>query len=856
MNKQELAARIWETANNMRSKIEANEYKDYILGFIFYKFLSEQEETKLKSVGWQEDAMKDDLYETNNEVVKFCQAELGYFIGYENLFSTWLSKGSDFDVSNIRDALSAFNRLINEDYKKLFENIFHILETGLTKLGDNAGSQTKAIRKLIELINPIPMDNQQGYDVLGFIYEYLISMFAANAGKKAGEFYTPHEVSIVMSQIVANHLKDRKKIQIYDPTSGSGSLLINIGKSISKYRDDTSQIQYYAQELKESTYTLTRMNLIMRGIRTENIKARNGDTLADDWPYFDDNNKELTYDPLFVDAVVSNPPYSQKWEPKEDKRFDGYGKAPKSKADYAFLLHDLYHLNSQGIMTIVLPHGVLFRGNEEREIRKNLVEKDNISAIIGLPANIFFGTGIPTIIMVLQKDRTDNDILIVDASKGFEKVGKSNKLRSSDIKKIVDTVINRKTIDKYSRLVSKKEIRENDYNLNIPRYIDSSKKNESYDIYALMFGGVPNKEIDEFEMYWKAFPNLRKQIFKTLNEEYSEFITDELKNIVENSVDLIEYKEKFKNSFNGLESLLYSTLIENISCLNEAQEESEIADEVFRRLEKYELIDNYEAYQKLDDCWRTIAVDSEIIKTEGLKVINQVDPNIVLTKKDGKDVEEQKGWRGHILPFELVQQKFLKEDIDLQKQQESELEKVTNQLGEIFDSLAEEDMIAEGDCFNKDFSKFIKQGVSKFVKSLKGQTITDTESFEYKMIEVDKLLCEEANYKKALKDLTGNITKQTIDLMIGMSQENQFEMLGEKWIKPILESFNTLIVDVVDNFISQLKKLYKKYEATLTKIDTEITTAECELANLIEELECNEFDKKGLEEFQKLLRRE
>lgn len=508
MNKQELAARIWASANNMRSKIEANEYKDYILGFIFYKFLSDKEENSLKNGGWDDDSLKDYLVEDDNkdhqDLVKYCKKNFGYFIAYNNLFSTWLNKGSEFDVSDVSDALSAFTRNINENHKKVFDKIFDTLETGLSKLGDNSGAQTKAIRNLIQLINPIPMDDKQGYDVLGFIYEYLISNFAANAGKKAGEFYTPHEVSLVMSEIVANHLKDRDSIQIYDPTSGSGSLLINIGQSVSKYLKDKNKIKYFAQELKENTYSLTRMNLVMRGIKPENIVARCGDTLTDDWPYFDEGKFSETYEALFVDAVVSNPPYSQNWEPHEDARFADYGIAPKSKADYAFLLHDLYHLKPDGIMTIVLPHGVLFRSGEEETIRKNLIENDNIEAVIGLPANIFFGTGIPTIIMVLKKHRATNDVLIVDASKGFEKVGKNNRLRSSDIKKIVDTVINRVSIEKYSRLVSKDEIRKNDYNLNIPRYVDSSDDAESYDIYATMFGGIPNYEIDEYKKYWNV----------------------------------------------------------------------------------------------------------------------------------------------------------------------------------------------------------------------------------------------------------------------------------------------------------------------------------------------------------------
>ena len=461
MNKQQLAAKIWESANKLRSKIEANEYKDYILGFIFYKFLSDKEEQFLRKDGWESDDLQE-LTEDDADTVAYCRRQLGYFIAHEHLFSTWLAKGKDFDVSNVTDALSAFNRLIDPKHKKVFEKIFDTLDTGLSKLGDTSGARTKAISNLLQLIKDIPMDGKEDYDVLGFIYEYLISNFAANAGKKAGEFYTPHEVSLLMSEIVADHLKDRDKIEIYDPTSGSGSLLINIGQSAAKRMGGKDNIKYYAQELKENTNNLTRMNLVMRGILPDNIVTRNGDTLEEDWPFFDE---EHVYSPLYVDAVVSNPPYSQHWEPTEDKKHDpryaNYGMAPKSKADYAFLLHDLYHLKPDGIMTIVLPHGVLFRGGEEGEIRRNLIEKNNIDAIIGLPANIFFGTGIPTIIMVLRQKRPNTDVLIIDASKHFEKVGKNNKLRASDIKRIVDTVVQRKTVDKFSRVVERDEIRRN-----------------------------------------------------------------------------------------------------------------------------------------------------------------------------------------------------------------------------------------------------------------------------------------------------------------------------------------------------------------------------------------------------------
>lgn len=317
MNKQQLANRIWESANKMRSKIEANEYKDYILGFIFYKYLSDKE-VKFLIENDYTDELLPTVTEDDDETVRWVQQNLGYFISYNNLFSTWISIGRDFDVSNVTDALSAFNRNISSSHKKVFEKIFQTLETGLSKLGDSSGARTKAISGLLQLIKDIPMDGKQDYDVLGFIYEYLIEKFAANAGKKAGEFYTPHEVSLLMSEIVANHLKGKNEIEIYDSTSGSGSLLINIGKSVSKYMPNSDNIKYYAQELKENTYNLTRMNLVMRGINPSNITTRCADTLEEDWPFFDENDPVNTYETLYVDAVVSNPPFGSKI-PVKDK---------------------------------------------------------------------------------------------------------------------------------------------------------------------------------------------------------------------------------------------------------------------------------------------------------------------------------------------------------------------------------------------------------------------------------------------------------------------------------------------------------------------------------------------------------
>lgn len=852
MNKQQLANKIWESANKMRSKIEANEYKDYILGFIFYKFLSDKEEEYLKSKDWAEEDMPE-LQENDYETVDMCKKNIGYFISYNNLFSTWVKAGKSFDVSNVTDALSAFERNIDDTYKLVFDKIFDTLQMGLNKLGETSGARTTAIRGLIGLIKDIPMDEKQGYDVLGYIYEYLISNFASNAGKKAGEFYTPHEVALLMSEIVSYHLKEKKSIAIYDPTSGSGSLLINIGKCASKYMN-SENIKYFAQELKENTYNLTRMNLVMRGIKPANIFTRNADTLEDDWPI------ALDYYPpvLRVDAVVSNPPYSQAWNPEDkegDPRYSGYGIAPKGKADYAFLLHDLYHVAPDGIMTIVLPHGVLFRGGEEGEIRKNLIEKNQIDAIIGLPANIFFGTGIPTIIMVLKQNRDVDDILIIDASKGFEKEGKNNKLRACDIKKIADVVAGRVEIEKFSRKITREEIRKNEYNLNIPRYVDSSEKAESFDIYAMMFGGIPNSEIDEYEKYWSAFSGLREKLFTRVNDSYSELNVANIRDTINNHAAVYSYIEKFNQAFSGLEEYLYTELIENAETVVVTREEAVISDNIRSRVKDLPLVDYYEAYQILDNNWTQVASDLEILQTEGFAATKIVDPKMVMKKKNGVEVEVQEGFIGRIIPFELIENSLLKTEYELLKRNEHRLEEISLQYDEILESLSEEEKAS--DAVNEEGTSFVNAQVAKlskqFTNDIKKGVIYLEESFERKIIKCNHLIGEEKELKKKVKEESERLHLKTKEIIEALSDEAVKDLLKQKWIFGIVEGLSDIPANIIRSVIESVNYLARKYEDTFEDVEKDIARTEKELVALMDNLSANEFDMKGISELKSLL---
>lgn len=916
MNKQQLASTIWQSANQMRSKIEANEYKDYILGFMFYKYLSDREIQFLRSERYSDSDIAK-ISVDDEKLASHIRENIGYFIAYDDLFSTWLAKGDDFDVSDVRDALSNFDINIEPTYKKLFENIFKTLQSGLSKLGETATKQTKSIKALLKLIKRIPMDGKQDYDVLGFIYEYLISMFAANAGKKAGEFYTPHEVSVLMSEIVANHLKDREHIKIYDPTSGSGSLLINIGASMAQYITGENKIDYYAQELKENTYNLTRMNLVMRGISPANINVRNGDTLEDDWPFFEnDENKDETYNLVRVDAVVSNPPYSQKWDPKDkefDPRFKEFGVAPKAKADYAFLLHELYHLEDDGIMTIVLPHGVLFRGGEEEKIRETLIERNHIEAIIGLPANIFFGTSIPTIIMVLKRTRSDTDVLIIDASKKYEKVGKNNKLRARDIREIVDTLKSRRNVEKFARLVSKDEIRANEYNLNIPRYVDSSEGEEPWDIHSIMFGGIPKSEVGALQVYWEAFPGLYEKLFREISEDYVGVENIDIQGVVDGFDSVEEYIKKYNDSFEGFEELLKDYLIEDILDVNAQSIKETVCVEIFNRTANIKLIDRYKAFQILSENWDTIVADLEMIQGEGFDAVFQVEPNMVIKKKkedEDEITEVQEGWKGHILPFDLVQEEFHHDLLSEIRKNEFRLAEIDNMYAEILESLEEEEL--ELNITNEDKNAFVAKEIKAYViealADVEGPEINalkdylelsskkdkvafienngvvnwsimsankdgtygkpavnarilqlqmefefPEESLESKMKQVMLLIDEESELKKTVKNQKTELEKATIETIETLEEEDALHLLELKWITPIQSGLESLPGEVIASMVSEIQNLEIKYATTYADIETEKRSASRSLIGMIGKLTGNGNDLNGLAEFKKYM---
>ena len=487
---QRLRAQLWTVANTLRGNMSAGDFMYFTLGFIFYKYLSEKIELRADEILQYDHMTFKEAWESDDEELKEdlkeqCIQDLGYFVEPEFLFSTiilMIQKKENILPSLERSLKKIEDSTIGQESEEDFGGLFSDIDLASPKLGKAADDKNKLISDVLLALNGIDfgLEDAQDIDILGDAYEYMIGQFAAGAGKKAGEFYTPQEVSQILSEIVITG-KTRLK-SVYDPTCGSGSLLLRTAR-------EGNADEIFGQEKNPTTFNLARMNMILHGVKYKDFDIHNGDTLEDD-----------EFAARQFDAVVANPPFSAEWSAdvkfNNDDRFSKAGVlAPKSKADYAFILHMIYHLNDGGTMACVAPHGVLFRGASEGKIRQYLIEKKNyIDAIIGLPANIFYGTSIPTCILVMKKCRKeDENILFIDASKEFEKAKTQNKRRPEHIEKIVSTYRERKEIEKYSHCASLQEVKDNDYNLNIPRYVDTFEEEEEIDIKAVM------SEIKELE---------------------------------------------------------------------------------------------------------------------------------------------------------------------------------------------------------------------------------------------------------------------------------------------------------------------------------------------------------------------
>lgn len=480
----DVTSQIWEMANRLRGNMDASEYRNYILGFMFYRYLSERQEKYLfenqilEGINSIEEVNEEYAKEANGDelpdYLDDITGSLGYAIEPKYTWKTIVDKvnSSTIKPDTFQNMFDSFNNnlRLNSRATQDFTGVFNDMNLNNSRLGTTTATRAKSLTDIVGIIDQVSYKDESGKDILADIYEFLIAMFAGNSGKKAGEFYTPHQVSEVLAKLATISLdQSDPKPSVYDFACGSGSLLLTVQEEIN------NKVLYFGQELNTTTYNLARMNLMMHGVPYDRMTLNNADTLEEDWPSKTD--AQGIEHPLNFDVVVANPPYSQPWDNNDrklkDPRFKDYGLAPKTKADYAFLLHGLYHLDQSGTMAIVLPHGVLFRGAKEGKIRETLLKKNQIDAIIGLPAGLFYSTGIPTVVLVLKKNKTNRNVLFIDASKGFEKGKRQNSLRDEDINKIIDTYKERKDVERYAHVASFDEIEENDFNLNIPRYVDT-----------------------------------------------------------------------------------------------------------------------------------------------------------------------------------------------------------------------------------------------------------------------------------------------------------------------------------------------------------------------------------------------
>lgn len=481
----EVTSQIWEMANRLRGNMDASEYRNYILGFMFYRYLSERQEKYLfdnkvfdenpdNISGINEEYAKEASGEYLPDYLEDISGSLGYAIEPQYTWKTIVDEVNNNTITpdTFQNMFESFdnNLRLNSKATQDFSGVFSDMNLNNSRLGNTTAARAKALTQIIDLVDQVDYQDDNGKDILAEIYEFLIAKFAENSGKKAGEFYTPHRVSEVLAKLATVSFDQNiSKPSVYDFACGSGSLLLTVQKEIK------NKILYYGQELNTTTYNLARMNLLMNDVSYDRMTLKNADTLEQDWP--DGVDAQGIDHPRNFDVVVANPPYSQRWDNDDrklkDPRFKDYGLAPKTKADYAFLLHGLYHLDQNGTMAIVLPHGVLFRGAKEGKIRETLLKKNQIDAIIGMPAGLFYSTGIPTVILVLKKNKANKDVLFIDASKGFEKGKKQNVLRDEDIDKIINTYKERKDVERYAHVASLDEIKENGFNLNIPRYVDT-----------------------------------------------------------------------------------------------------------------------------------------------------------------------------------------------------------------------------------------------------------------------------------------------------------------------------------------------------------------------------------------------
>ncbi|MGG0814641.1 type I restriction-modification system subunit M [Paenibacillus alvei] len=846
---EEVKRRLWDGANELRGSMDASRYKDYMLGLMFYKFLSDKTlETFRTSSGlgkMNEFELVEEYAkaraEYGEQLDKMIQGMLGYYVSPEYLYQTWLKdiNSGDFEVQKVTDSLNNFERTIAvsrdaDDFKGLFSS--SALDLTDTALGSSLNERSKNIKALILLFADLNMVALQKGDVLGDAYEYLIGQFAMESGKKAGEFYTPRQVSEVMAQIVAK-TSDIKSI--YDPTVGSGSLLLTVKKHLDA--DVQKNLSYYGQEKNTATYNLTRMNLLLHGVRPEKMIIKNGDTLSQDWP----EDPERPNEGVQFDAVVMNPPYSAKnWNKAglkvSDPRFEIAGVLPPdSKGDFAFLLHGLFHLGQHGTMAIVLPHGVLFRGSSEGEIRERLLEKNYIDTIIGLPNNLFTNTGIPVVIIILKKNRKIGEpVLIIDASHSYMKVGKQNVLREKDIAKIVDTYVERREEEGYSRKVTREIILENQYNMNIPRYIESIDEEIPHDVDAHLLGGIPQTNIDDLKILQSIVPDVLRQSLREIRDGYVELLkpVDEISVDILNDSRIIERSKAIEGKVKSYIEKYWDILrkVDKSSSLTQLMDEMLVEIKVI--LSAFNDIDVYDGYQIVAEIWKhALTHDTEIIALSDFYTAGRTrEPNMVTKGTGDKKRVEQDGWVGSIVPNELIAKRLYSDELKEIESKNIRILEMETELSDLVEAAKVEDSDeanALGETLNEAGEAFENKLVKvELKKAIKG-------TVEYNLLKkVEKLFTDKSALSKAVKAEEKALKEAVQKRILTLTNEEIDNLMYEKWFGSTLDAMVSLVEKPLKIELSILRMLHNRYAETLSAIDEESRSLESSFEVLMSEL--------------------
>ena len=795
IKKSELYSSLWASCDELRGGMDASQYKDYVLTMLFVKYIS--------------DKYAGDKYAPLLIPEGASFKDMVALVGKETI-------GDDIN-KKILNPLKEANQL--QDFPDFNDP---------TKLGSGK-EMIDTLSKLILIFNKPELDfsknKAEGDDILGDAYEFLMRHFATESGKSKGQFYTPSEVSKVLSKILGiNNNNSTAQTTAYDPTCGSGSLLLKVAD------EAEIEISLYGQEKETATAGLARMNMILHNNPSGTIWADN--TLSK--PHWEEDGKLKTFD-----YCVANPPFSLKnWGNGVDaqndiyKRFQDYGTPPDKNGDYAFLLHIIKSLKSNGKGAIILPHGVLFRGNAEAEIRKNIIKKGLIKGIIGLPANLFYGTGIPACIILIDKENahTRKGIFMIDAGKGYMKDGNKNRLRDQDIHKIVDVFNKQIEVPKYSRMVSIDEIADakNDYNLNIPRYIDSQETEDIQDILAHLKGGIPNSDIENLNSYWKVYPSLKNILFqKTDNPNYSQLsvANSEVKNTIFTHPEFLTFTNDLNTVFNQWKNQTSETLKNLDAGCKPKQVIQSISEALLHAYDNRALIDQYDVYQHLMSYWsETMQDDIYVIATDGWKAGNEVNRLAKESKNSKKetvrkDVEGLDGLEGRLIPPSLLIAHYFESE-----QNAIDALNAKKEEGQATKTEMEEEHGAEGGLFG-DLDKINKAEVTKLHKEKKAEKAPKEEievcETYLKLLEQDTKI--NAELKVALKALENKVVAKYPTLT---ETEIKTLVTDHKWMHTISIAITTEMERVSQALTQRIKELADRYDNPMPQLKNEVETLE------------------------------